>query len=227
MEQQFDVIVSSLNAFWQQVASFVPTLIAAILLLLIGWLISRLVRGAVRRVLEISQFKILVQNSGVEDLLRHGGMNVTLTGIIAELSFWFVMLVVIVTVSNSFNLQVVADLFNRIVLYLPNVLVAILVLIFGALLGRFINRLLFAWLNNLGIENALIISTGTQYGLYVLTLFLALQQLNIGTQLLTAAFVILFGSICLALALAFGLGGREWAAGVIARATAKKNNEDR
>lgn len=222
MEQQFDAILSSINTFWAQIASFVPTLIAAVLLLLVGWLFARIARGAVRRLLDISQFKTLVHNSGVEELLRHGGMNVTLAGVIAELSFWLVMLVVIVMVSNSLNLHVVADLFNRVVLYLPNVIVAILVLIFGALLGRFINRLMFAWLNNLGIDNALIISTATQYSIYVLTLFLALEQLNIGAQLLTAAFVILFGAICLALALAFGLGGREWAAGVIARATTKK-----
>jgi hypothetical protein len=224
MEKQIDIFVSSLNAFWQQIANFVPKMVAAILLLLIGWLIARLVRGGVRRLLAISQFKSLVHNSGVEDLLRHGGITVTFTGMIAELSFWFVMLVVIVMVSNSLGLTVVADLFNRIVLYLPNVIVAILVLIFGSLLGRFINRLMFAWLNNLGVANALILSTATQYSVYVLTLFLALQQLNIGAQLLTAAFVILFGGICLALALAFGLGGRDWAASVIERAARAKDH---
>jgi hypothetical protein len=222
MEKQIDIFVSSLHSFWQQIANFVPRMVAAVLLLLIGWLVARLVRAAVRRLLDISQFKTLVHNSGIEDLLRHGGLNVTLTGMIAELSFWFVILVVIVMVSNSLDLTVVADLFNRIVLYLPNVVVAILVMIFGALLGRFIQRLMFAWLNNLGIVNAIFLSTAMQYSIYVLTLFLALQQLNVGAQLLTAAFVILFGGICLALALAFGLGGRDWAASVVARATSKK-----
>jgi len=89
------------------------------------------------------------------------------------------------------------------------------VLVFGTLLARFINRLVFAWLNNLGVNGSLTISTIAEYAVQIFAVFVALEQLNIGTQLITAAFIILFGSVCLALALAFGLGGKEWAAGVI------------
>lgn len=221
MQQQLDVILNSLNAFWSQVAGFIPKLIAAALLILAGWLVARLVRVAVRRLLYTMRFKSLVHSSGLEYVLLHADIKITVTELLAGLSFWVVMLVVVVMVSNSLGLYAVADLFNRIVLYLPNVFVAIIVLVLGSLVGRFINRMTFTWLNNMGIKNAIQFSTGAQYAVYLLTLFIALQQLGIGGTLLTSAFIILFGAICLALALAFGLGGKEWAAGVIARSAGK------
>jgi hypothetical protein len=115
----------------------------------------------------------------------------------------------------------VADLFNKIVLYIPNIIVAILVLVFGVLVARFINRMVFAYLNNMGVQGALTISTLAEYGVIIFVVFVALEQLAIGTTLLTAAFQIGFGAIGLAFALAFGLGGREWAAGVIKKLTEK------
>jgi hypothetical protein len=227
MQQQIDIFVSSLMTFWGQIAMFIPKLGAALLLLFIGWLFAKVVRTGVKRLLQVAHFDALAQKSGVEEFLKHGDMSITLSGVIAEVSYWLVILVVIVTTSNSLGLQAVAELFNRVVLYLPNVIVAILVLVFGTLMARFINRMVFAWLNNLGIDSALTISTAAEYGVQIFALFVALEQLNIGTQMLTAAFIILFGAICLGLALAFGLGGREWAAGVIEKLAERERKPGR
>jgi hypothetical protein len=221
MEQQLDVFVSSLNAFWGEIAAFFPKLLAALVLLFVGWLVAKLVRSGVKRLLAVAHFETLAQKSGIEEFLKHGELNITLSGIISEVSYWLVILIVIVTVSSSLGLQAVADLFNKVALFLPNIIVAILVLLFGTLMARFLNRLIFAWLNNLGVTGALTISTIAEYMVQIFALFVALEQLNIGTQLMTAAFIILFGSVCLALALAFGLGGREWAADLIAKLSAK------
>ncbi len=106
--------------------------------------------------------------------------------------------------------------------YLPKIIVAILVLIFGTLLARFINRLVFAWLHGMKYEGALRISTTAEYGIQIFALFVALEQLDIGTQLLTALFVIVFGAIFLALAIAFGLGGKERAARLIDEVQSKR-----
>jgi len=221
MEQQLDVFVSSLNAFWGEIAAFFPKLLAALVLLFVGWIVAKLVRSGVKRLLAIAHFEALAQKSGIEEFLKHGELNMTLSGIISEVSYWLVILIVIVTVSSSLGLQAVADLFNKVALFLPNIIVAILVLLFGTLMARVFNRLIFAWLNNLGVTGALTISTIAEYVVQIFAVFVALEQLNIGTQLMTAAFIILFGSVCLALALAFGLGGREWAADVIAKVSAK------
>ena len=222
MQQQFDVFLASLTSFWTQLAGYIPQLIGGLLLLFIGWIVARLARSGVVHLLKIVHFDVLAEKSGVEAFLKQGNLEVSLAGMLASLVYWILILVVFVTVSNSLGLHMVADLFNKVVLYIPNVIVAILVLVFGSLLARFVNRLIFAYFNNIGLEGALTLSTLSEYAVLIFVLFVALEQLQIGTQLLTAAFQIGFGAIGLALALAFGLGGKEWAAGVIQKLTQGK-----
>jgi Mechanosensitive ion channel, conserved TM helix len=221
MQQQLDVFVTSLTSFWTQLAGFVPQLLAAMVLLFVGWLFANLVRTGVMKLLDVLHFDSLAEKTGIEAFLKQGNLDVSLSRMLAKLAYWVVIFVVIVTVSNSLGLQMVAELFNEVVFYIPNVIVAILVLVFGVLVARFINRMVFAYLNNLGVQGALTISTLSEYATIVFVVFVALEQLQIGTNLLTAAFQIGFGAIGLAFALAFGLGGREWAAGVIKKMTEK------
>jgi len=130
--------------------------------------------------------------------------------------------VVVILVTDSLGLSKVTELFHKVVLYIPNIIIAIIVLVFGTLLARAINRVVFAYLKNIGVDGALTISTLSEYAIQIFVVFVALEQLNIGTQLLTTAFAIGFGAVCLALAIAFGLGGKDWAADVIYRLTKKK-----
>lgn len=217
MQQELDIFLSSFNAVIAQVADLIPRLLAALILFFIGWLVAKLVRSAVKRVLQLAHFDRLAEKTGVEEFLKHGEIQITLSGVISEVSYWLILFIVLATISNSLGLSAVAELFNRVVLYLPNIVVAVLIVIFGTLLARFFNRMVFAWLSNLGVSGALTISTVTEYAVQIFTVFVALEQLGIGTQMLTMAFAILFGAVCLALALAFGLGGRDWATGVIAQ----------
>ena len=221
MQQQLDVFVASISSFWTQLASFVPQLLAAMVLLFVGWLIANLVRTGVMKLLDILHFDSLAEKTGIEAFLKQGHLDVSLSRILAKLAYWVIILIVIVTVANSLGLHMVAELFNKVVLYIPNIIVAILVLVFGILVARFINRMAFAYLNNIGVQGALTISTLAEYAVIIFVIFVALEQLAIGTTLLTAAFQIGFGAIGLAFALAFGLGGREWAASVIKKLTEK------
>ncbi|MEO6146142.1 MAG: hypothetical protein ABIT70_03680 [Sulfuriferula sp.] len=220
--QQLDIFLASIASFWTQLAAFLPQLMAAIVLLFVGWLVAKLVRAGMVKLLHALQFDKLSERSGIEAFLKQGQLEVSLSGLLAGLMYWLIILIVIVTVSNSLGLHIVAELFNRIVLYIPNIIVAIFVLVLGAILARFINRLIFAYLNNIGVQGALTISTLSEYATLIFVFFVALEQLNIGRELLTAAFIIGFGAVGLAFALAFGLGGRDWAAGVIARMAQKR-----
>lgn len=215
MEQQFDIIVASLTSFWRQLASFVPQLIAAVVLLLLGWLLARLARSGIMRLLTMLKFDRATEKSGLEAFMKHADLDVSVASVIGSLVYWLIILVMIVTVANSLGLQMVADLFNKVVLYIPNVIVAILVLVFGTILARFINRLVFAWLNNMEFDGALTVSTFSEYAMMVFVFFMAMEQLQIANELLTAAFIIGFGAIGLAFAIAFGLGARDWAAKVV------------
>jgi Conserved TM helix len=222
MTEQMDIVMQSLSSFWTNLAAFIPQALGALILLIIGWGIAKALRGAAVHILKAVKFDKLSEKSGIEAFLRQGNLTVTLSSILCELIYWLVILVVIVTVANSLGLQMVADLFNKIALYIPNIIAAVLVLVFGTLLARLINRTIFAYLNNIGVEGALTLSTLAEYAIIVFVFFVALEQLQIGVELLTSAFQIGFGAICLALALAFGMAGRDWAASVIERCTKKK-----
>jgi hypothetical protein len=215
MQYQIDIFLSSLNQFWAQVAIFFPKLLAVIVILFIGWICAKIARVGVKRVLELVHFDKFADRSGLEAFLNHSEFDLTLSGIISQVVYWLVILLFIITGANTLGLTEVAYMLNQLANYLPKIIIAIIVLLFGTLLARFVNRLVFAWLHSIKFDGALVVSTTAEYGVQIFALFVALEQLDIGTQMLTALFIIMFGAVFLALAIAFGLGGREWAAKII------------
>lgn len=222
--RELDIFVASLTEFWTDFVVFVPKLLAALVILFLGWVLAKLLRAGMLRLLRILQFHRLAEKSGLEAFLEQGNVNITLSRLISDIVYWLVLLIVIVSVSHSLGLEVVARLFTRVINYVPNILAAILVLVFGALIARFVNRLLFAYLNRLGVGNALTLSTIAEYAVQVFVIFVALEQLQIGTALLISAFQIGFGAVALGFAIAFGLGGKERASEIIARMSRRKND---
>lgn len=222
--RELDIFVASLTEFWTDFVVFVPKLLAALVILFLGWVLAKLLRAGMLRLLRILQFHRLAEKSGLEAFLEQGNVNITLSRLISDIVYWLVLLIVIVSVSHSLGLEVVARLFTRVINYVPNILAAILVLVFGALIARFVNRLLFAYLNRLGVGNALTLSTIAEYAVQVFVIFVALEQLQIGTALLISAFQIGFGAVALGFAIAFGLGGKERASEIIARMSQRKND---
>ncbi len=222
MQYQLDIFLGSLNEFWLQFVSFMPKLLAAIVIIFFGWLLAMLARIAVRRLLELTHFDQLTQKSGLEAFMSNGNIHLTLCGIVSQVVYWLVIVVFIITGADTLGLTGVADLLHQLANYLPHIILAIMVMVFGTLLARFVNKLVFAWLYGIKVANALLISTSAEYCIQILAIFIALEQLGFGMQLIYMLFLIIFGAIFLALALAFGLGGREWAAKVIQDATANK-----
>lgn len=222
MQYQIEIFLSSLNQFWVELVHFVPKLLAAMVILFFGWLVAKAVRLGIKRILELTHFDTFAQKSGLETFMRSANYKVTLSGIISQVVYWLVILLFVITGANSLGLYEVAALLKELASYLPHIIVAILVVIFGTLFARFINRLVFAWLHSIKFDQALVISTSAEYCIQILAIFIALEQLGIGMQLIHSLFVIVFGAVFLALAIAFGLGGREWAAKVIDQAQQKK-----
>lgn len=222
MQTQIDIFLASLNQFWLDLVNFVPKMLAAMVILFFGWLIAMLVRLGVKRLLEVTRFDRFAQKSGLETFLRSAEIQISLSGVISQVVYWLVILLFVITCANSLGMREVATLLRELASYLPHIIVAILVLIFGTLFARFINRLIFAWLHSIKFEQALVISTSAEYCMQILAIFIALEQLGVGMQLIHSLFVIVFGAIFLALAIAFGLGGRDWAARLIAQIDLKK-----
>jgi hypothetical protein len=214
--QSYDFF-TSLSTVGGELAAFVPRLLAALILLFVGWLLAKLVKSLMERFLRVIRFDRLADQSGIESFLRQGEINLSLSQIVSLLVYWLIMLIVIVTVFNSLGLESVAQLFNRIVLYTPQIIAAVLVLVFGSLFARFLSKIMYAYLNNIGVESSRTMSRIAMYAIMVFVFFIALEELQIGEAITQLAFMIMFGAVGLAFAIAFGLGGRDWAASVIAK----------
>jgi len=213
--EQVDVFLDSLRNFWQQFSQFVPTLLAAFVLLILGWIVAKVLRTIAERALKMLRLDVVAERSGMEDFLLKGGVRFTTVTLLSNLVYWFVMFTVLLAVLNVIGIQIAADIVGRIVLYIPKVVAAVIVLMFGALFAKFVQGVAFTYLSNVGIAGGQLLSTIAQYAILVFVASVALEQLELGGAVLVSAFQIAFGALCLALALAFGLGGKDWAAKVL------------
>jgi hypothetical protein len=217
MWDQFATTLDSMKSFWWEVSTAFPALFAATVLLLIGWGVARLLRRGVVRLLRLLRVDLLSEKAGIEDFLLQGGVRYTAVTLLANLVYWLIMFTVILAALNSLGLQNASALFNKIILYVPNVIVAILVLMFGALFAKIVRAVTFTYLSNIGISGADVIGHIAQWAILLFVVSIALEQLSLGGQILVSAFQIGFGAICLALAIAFGLGGKDLAAHLLGK----------
>jgi hypothetical protein len=213
----FDPIRDSMYLTWVQLQAFLPKLLAAALILLGGWLFARLFRRIVIKLLRMAQVEQASERAGLDDFLLRGGVRFTTVTLVGQIAYWGVFLVVALAVFNLLGLPVSTSLIEEVVRYVPSVMVALVIIVFGSLLARFVSGAVRTYLDNIGVAGARAIGFMTQGALLIFVAVLALEQLRIGGQVLVSAFQLAFGGLCLAMALAFGLGGREWAAGILER----------
>jgi len=219
--EQINAFVDALRMAWMQVVAFLPKLFAALVLLTLGWIVAKLFRKGALKIFKILRLETVAEKSGIEDFLLKGGVPFTTITLLANLIYWFIMLIVFLAVLNSLGLEAAAGLFDKIVLYIPNVLVAVVVLLFGTLFARLVKGVSQTYLSNVGVSGAEMMSSIAYYAILIFVVSVALEQLAVGGQVLVSAFQIGFGALCLALALAFGLGGRDWAARLLEKARKK------
>jgi small-conductance mechanosensitive channel len=215
MMDTFWSVFEPLKNFWQQLSLVFPKILAAALLVILGGFVAKYVRKLSIRLLRIMRLDIAAEKSGLEDFLIRGGVKFTTVTLLGNMIYWLIIFVVLLGALNILGLEVAADLFNKIILYIPNVLIAMIVLIFGMMFAKFVQGVTFTYLSNIKIDGAELISVMARYAILLFVMSMALEQLAIGGQILVSAFQIAFGALCLALALAFGLGGRDRAAKIL------------
>ena len=136
--QSVDMFFEPVRAFLSQVGSFLPRLVLALVVLVGGWLVAKLLRFAVVKALRTVNFHVLTERSGMDGFLRQGGLQVDTNGIFGLLIYWLVILAALIIACNGLGLTYITDLLHRVVLFVPNVFVALIVLAFGAYFARFI-----------------------------------------------------------------------------------------
>jgi len=206
------LIIEPTREMLTSIANFIPTLIGALVILVLGWVIAGIIKGLVNRILQLIKFDVVADKAGVSNILSKGNIKLTARQMISALAYWLVMIMVLVMVVNALGLTVASQLLEGLLSYIPNVIAAIFVLVLGMFLGNIVSGIVRTAASNANMPKPQMLGNISQWAILIFAVTIALRQLGIAPLLVTTTFNILFAGICLALALAFGLGGKDAAA---------------
>ncbi|MFH1481664.1 MAG: hypothetical protein ABIG67_10375 [Pseudomonadota bacterium] len=206
------IVIGAWDAFATKITTFLPNLIGAIIIFVVGLIIAKLIKMGIVRLLRLVRFDSASEKTGIKSFLDKGSIVRTPSEIIGTLVYWFIMILVIIASFDALGLPIVSDILNDIFRYIPNVVAAIIVLMLGVLFANLLSAVVRTAASNAGLPIAEGMGKAAFYTIVFFSGSIALIQLGIGEEVVTAAFVITFGATALALALAFGLGGKEAAA---------------
>lgn len=207
-----DMLLEPVRVFLAQVGAFLPRLALAVAVLIAGWLVAKAARFAVARGLRAVNFNVLSDRAGIDGFLQQGGLRSDTTAIFAALVYWLVILAALLIAFNSVGLTYITDLLGKVVLFVPKVIVALLIVTFGAYFARFVGTAVITYCKNVGIQDAALLGTVAQYAIMAFVALIALDQMDVGGEIVRESFLVILAGVVFALALAFGLGGKEWAA---------------
>ncbi|MGH8680694.1 MAG: mechanosensitive ion channel family protein [Burkholderiales bacterium] len=223
---KLDMLLEPVRAFLVQLGAFLPRLALAVVVLIAGWLLAKVAKFAVVKGLRAINFNVLTERAGMDGFLQQGGIRSDTTAILGLIVYWLVILAALIIGSNSLGLTQVTDLLRDVVLFLPKVIVALLILAFGAYFARFIANAVITYCRNIGLQDADLLARLAQYAIIAFVVLIALDQLDVGGRIIHQSFLIILAGVVLALALAFGLGGRDWAATLLERWWPKRGRKD-
>jgi hypothetical protein len=213
------------DAFVTKIAVFLPNLLFAVATIFLGWVLCNIVKRVVVRLLRLMHFDALAARAGIKEVLERGGIKQTPSELVGLLAFWFLFLIAIVTTLETLNLSGATDTLHTIYLYIPKIVAALVTLILGLYFANFLESVTRTSCANAGLRQAESIGRAAYIGTAVFVIAAILEILDIASEIVIWAFILVFGAICLAAALAFGLGGREVAGRYLAKWLEQKKNE--
>ena len=210
------VLLEPARAVLGQISQFVINALLVILILIIGWLISKAIKAVVGKALRLARVNELSSRIELDELLGKGGINYPLSDLIAVIFYWLGLLVTFMVAVNAIGLTVAADLLNQVVLYIPNVIAALFILVLGMFASTILKNIVLTAASNAGLSQSKILSQVVETIVIAFSIFVGLEQLKIGIAITELTLAIILGSIGLAFALAFGLGCKDIAGKLIA-----------
>jgi len=205
------VIIDSFNKFLGKVLTFLPNLLAMITILVIGFLIAWIIKMALLRFLKAIQFDRVSGKWGLTQIVSKGEMSYSPAHLLSRFFYWIIVLITLILGINALELTATQNFIARFFNYLPHLFAAVIILVIGYLIAIFLGQAALIAAVNAQMESARLLSRVIRWFIIILSLTMALSQLGIAQNVIVAAFTILFGGIILALAIAFGWGGRELA----------------
>jgi hypothetical protein len=215
--QSIDMLLDTTREFLHQIAVFVPRLALALLVVVVGWLLAKALRFAVEKGLRAVNFGVLTERAGTDHFLQQGGLRGDTTTLFGLFTYWVVILAALIIAFNGLGLTYITDLLQRVELFAPKVLVAMLVIVLGSYFARFVGEAVNTYCVDAQIPDADILGKIARYLIMTFVVMIALSQIEVGGDIVQRTFLILLFGLVLALALAFGIGGKDWAAAMLER----------
>lgn len=209
-------LVGAMAAVWAKVAVFIPNLIVALVLILLGFVLAKLLDTLLSKVLAKIGLDRLMAGTGLTKLLSRIGIQVPVSTLIGKIVYWFVLLVFLVSAVDQLGLERVSATLDVLALYVPKVFGAALILLAGVLAAQLLSGLVRGAAEGVGLEYANGLARIAQWLIIVISLSVAIGQLEVKTELLNNVIAIVLISVGAAVALALGLGSRQIAGQILA-----------
>lgn len=187
---------------------FALRFLTAVVIFVIGWIVAKIIRTIVVRVLKALRVDAIAEQAKIADFLSKGGIKYTLSELVAIIIYWILLLGVLVSSLNMLALTGMSGLLDRILEYLPNVVGGLIILITGIFIAVFVGSVVRTTAANVGVSQSSLLGKIAQVAIFIFTIMITLDQLRIGAVLVSAMNIVL-GTIGLGLALAFGLGCKD------------------
>ena len=203
------VVIEPVKNMLSRAGEFIPTLVGVLLIFVVGWIIAKAIQGIVTKILKAVKLDNIAEKAGIQNFLLKGDIRYSLAELVGVLVYWLAMLIVFVAALNAFNLTIAAQLLDKVVLYVPNVIAAIFILVIGMFLATLVGTVVKTAAANTGISQSKLLSQIVQVVIVVFAIAIALEQLQIGTAIVALSFNIILASVGIAISLAFGLGCKD------------------
>jgi hypothetical protein len=207
-----DAVLVSVTTALQNFLGFLPALIGAILVLVLGWILSGILAGLIEKALKAIGFERASQNAGIAGFIERSGSSWTASRVIAEIVKWFIRLVAIQAAASILGMGQITQIINSILQFLPNLVVALAIVVLGAFIAKVVAGVVRGSVSEMGFGNPDLIAAIARYAIIVFAVIAAVNQIGIATTVVNTLFIGTVGALALALGLAFGLGGQTTAA---------------
>ena len=212
----WDLLVDSLRVFAEKFMGTIPSILGAVIVLLIAWLLARLVSGGFERLLRTVKFDILAERLQLTEFLQQMGVQMSPSALIGRFIYWIFVLLIIASAAETLNWVLVSELIQKFLSYLPKLVTGIVVFIAGSYLASLARDFIRSATGSLGISTGRILSSVLYYLLFIMVVLTAMEQASIDTRILSTNLLIIIAAIMLAAAISYGFASRDVLANILA-----------
>ncbi len=210
-----NAVADSLRDLYARFINFLPNFLVAVIILILGWVVAVFVAKIVKQALHTVKIDELGDKLGLDELSSRTGMRLSVSGAIAWLIKWFLLLGVFLAAADILNLPQVSAFFYQVLLFVPNVIAAAAIMLVGTMAAQFLSRLVRHSVAAAGLSSADLIGSITQWAVMIFTVLATLDQLKVAQAFVQTLFTGVIAMLAIAGGLAFGLGGRDHASKVL------------